>query len=85
MALQSSSLFAWVPNVEMKKDPKQMTFDIHFNFMSSQIKSLHFNHPSGGIRATLKAFKLIIINRHTREEETKKGNPQYRLSQQKNI
>ena len=28
MALQSSSLFAWVPNVEMKKDPKQMTFDI---------------------------------------------------------
>ena len=28
MALQSSSLFAWVPNVEVKKDPKQMTFDI---------------------------------------------------------
>ena len=28
MALQNSSLFAWVPNVEMKKDPKQMTFDI---------------------------------------------------------
>ena len=28
MALQSSSLFAWVPSVEVKKDPKQMTFDI---------------------------------------------------------
>jgi len=28
MALQSSSLFAWVPNVERMKDPKQMTFDI---------------------------------------------------------
>ena len=28
MALQSSSLFAWEPSVEVKKDPKQMTFNI---------------------------------------------------------
>ena len=28
MALQSSSLFGWVPSVEVKKEPKQMTFDI---------------------------------------------------------
>ena len=28
MALKSSYLFAWVPSVEVKKDPKQMTFDI---------------------------------------------------------
>ena len=26
--LQSSSPFAWVPYVEVKKDPKEMTFDI---------------------------------------------------------
>ena len=28
MVLQSSSPFAWVPDVEVKKDPKEMTFDI---------------------------------------------------------
>ena len=28
MALHSSSLFAWVPSVEVKKDPKQTMFDI---------------------------------------------------------
>ena len=33
MALHSSSLFAWVPSVEVKKDPKQMTFDIPYCLM----------------------------------------------------